>query len=64
MADQPIRVVVEVATPEVVARLQEEYAALRDELKQLQQQHNSLHATVYRLLERFADLTRSMKNKG
>lgn len=64
MADQPFRVVVEVVTPEVVTRLEADNAALRQELTQLRQQHNSLHATVYRLMDRFADLNRSVKDKG
>lgn len=62
MADQPFRVVVEVVTPEVVARLEAENAALRSELTQLRERHNSLHATVYRLMDRFGDLKRSVKD--
>lgn len=64
MADQPFRVVVEVVTPEVVTRLETENAALRQVLSLLRQQHNSLHATVYKLMDRFADLNRSVKDKG
>lgn len=64
MADQPLRVVVEVVTPEVVTRLEAENAALRSELDILKSQHNSLHATVYRLMDRFAELKRSVKDKG
>ena len=64
MADQPFRVVVEVVTPEVVARLEKENKQLLQEVAQLRQQHNSLHATVYRLMDRFADLSRSVKDKG
>lgn len=62
--DQPFRVVVEVVTPEVVSRLEKENAELLREVAQLRQQHNSLHATVYRLMDRFADLNRSVKDKG
>ena len=64
MGDQPFRVVVEVVTPEVVARLEKENQQLLQEVAQLRQQHNSLHATVYRLMDRFADLSRSVKDKG
>ena len=64
MSDQPFRVVVEVVTPEVVTRLEKENQELLQEVAQLRQQHNSLHATVYRLMDRFADLTRSVKDKG
>ena len=64
MADQPFRVVVEVVTPEVVTRLEKDNAELRQELTQLRQQHNSLHATVYRLMDRLADLNRSVKDQG
>lgn len=64
MADQPFRVVVEVVTPEVVTRLQEENVALRQELSRLQQQHNSLHGTVYRFMDQFVELKRSLKDKG
>lgn len=60
---QPPRIIVEVASPEVVKRLEAENAALRNEVKKLREQHNSLHATVYRLMDRFVDLTRSMKQK-
>lgn len=64
MGDQPFRVVVEVVTPEVVTRLEKENKQLLQEVAQLRQQHNSLHATVYRLMDRFADLSRSVKDKG
>lgn len=64
MGDQPFRVVVEVVTPEVVARLETENAALRQEVAQLRQQHNSLHATVYQLMDRLVHLNRSVKDKG
>lgn len=64
MSDQPFRVVVEVATPEVVARLEAENESLRKEINQLRKQHNALHVTVYQLLERFGDLKRSLKDKG
>ena len=64
MSDQPFRVVVEVVTPQVVTRLETENAELRQEVTELRKQHNSLHATVYRLMDRFADLSRSVKDKG
>lgn len=64
MSDQPFRVVVEVATPEIVARLEAENAVLRQEIDLLRKQHNALHVTVYQLLERFGDLKRSLKDKG
>lgn len=63
MPDQPFRVVVEVVTPEVVSRLEAENKALREQVKLLQGQHNSLHATVYRLMDRFGELKRSVKDK-
>lgn len=58
MDGQPLRVVVEVATPEVVSRLERENQLLREEMKQLRDKHNALHGTVYRLLETVADLKR------
>lgn len=64
MADQPVRVVVEIATPEVIAQLKAENEELRKELQQLRKQHYSLHATVYQLLDRFGDLKRSLKDMG
>lgn len=64
MSDQPIRVVVEVATPELIKRLDQENHELRQELNQLRSQHNALHATVYQLLSRFGDLKRSLKDLG
>ena len=64
LADQPVRVVVEVVTPEVVTRLTNDNVALREELARLQQQHNSLHATVYRFMDQFVELKRSLKGMG
>ena len=64
MADQPVRVVVEVVTPEIISRLEKENAELRKELTQLSDRYNSLHATVYRFLDQFVDLKRSLKGKG
>ena len=59
MADQqPLKVVVEVVTPEVVSRLEADNQLLRQELKQVRDRLNALHATVYRLLETVGDLRR------
>lgn len=54
------RIIVEVATPETVKRLEDENAALRKELNLLKGQHERLHSTVYRLMEKFGDLRRDM----
>ena len=55
---QPVKVVVEVVTPEVVSRLEADNQLLRQELKQVRDRLNALHATVYRLLETVGDLRR------
>ena len=55
---QPVKVVVEVVTPEVVSRLEADNQLLRQELKQVRDRLNALHATVYRLLETLGDLRR------
>ena len=55
---QPLKVVVEVVTPEVVNRLEADNQLLRQELKQVRDRLNALHATVYRLLETVGDLRR------
>lgn len=55
------RIVVEVVTPEVVDRLEADIAALRGEIKQLNDRHEKLHKTVYKLMEAVADMKR---NKG
>lgn len=53
------RIVVEVATPETVKRLEDDNAALKQQLDILRGQHERLHQTVYRLMEKVADLVRS-----
>lgn len=59
MADQqPVKVVVEVVTPEVVSRLEADNQLLRQELKQVRDRLNALHGTVYRLLETVGDMRR------
>lgn len=55
------RVVVEVVTPEVVSRLEADNTLLRQEMKQLRDKHEALHRTVYRLMEKVSDMTRSSK---
>ena len=52
------RIIVEVVTPEAVARLEGDIALLRQEMKQLRDKHEALHKTVYRLLETVADMRR------
>ena len=61
--DQPIRVVVEVASPEVVSRLEAANKALSDRITSLEARQNAQHDTLYRLLDRFADLQRSFREK-
>lgn len=53
---QPINVVVQVVTPEVVNRLEAENQLLRQELKQIRDKHEALHRTVYRLMDVISDL--------
>ncbi len=55
------RIVIEVATPQVIGRLEADNAELRKELKDLRAKHEALHSTVYRLMEIVGDLRR---NKG
>lgn len=52
------RIIVEVVTPETVSRLEAENAELRKEVKLWADRHNSLHTTVYRLMEKVAELQR------
>lgn len=52
------RIIVEVVTPEVVARLEAENAALKSDYKQLLAMHQKLHETVYRLMQTIADMRR------
>lgn len=59
MDAQPVKFVVEVVTPEVVSRLEADNKALREEVKLLKQKHETLHHTVYRLMETVADMKRS-----
>lgn len=54
------RIIVEVATPATVKRLEDENAALRRDHNLLKGQHERLHQTVYRLMEKVADLKREM----
>lgn len=54
----PPRIVVEVATPEVIARLEKDNEQLRHDLKQLRGQHEQLHRTVYKLMDIVGDLRR------
>lgn len=56
--EDPVRVVVEVVTPEVVSRLEADNTLLRQEMKQLRDKHEALHRTVYRLLDVVAELKR------
>lgn len=52
------RIIVEVVTPEVVSRLEDENKQLRQEVKTLREQHERLHSTVYRLMEIVGDMQR------
>lgn len=58
MNELPLKVVVEVVTPEVVSRLEADNALLRQEMKDMRNKHEALHRTVYRLMETVADLKR------
>lgn len=46
-----MKVVVEVATPEVINRLTADNELLRQDVAQLRKEKDSLHHTVYRLME-------------
>lgn len=59
---EPTRVIVEVVTPEVVGRLEADNASLRSELKQLRAEKDSLHATVYRLMDVVGELRKKGKS--
>lgn len=62
MSEKPERrIIIEVATPAIIARLEADNAELRKELKDLRAKHLALHDTVYRLMEVVGDLKR---NKG
>lgn len=47
----PMKVVVEVATPEVINRLTADNDALRADVAQLRLEKDKLHQTVYRLMD-------------
>lgn len=57
----PLKVVVEVVTPEVISRLEADNALLRQENKELRDKHEALHRTVYRLMETVSDLKRERR---
>lgn len=61
MDPQPIRVQVEVISPEVVDRLEKDNQLLRQEIKQLRDQHEALRRTVYRIMDIVGELR---KGKG
>lgn len=54
------RIIIEVATPATVKRLEDENAALRQEHNLLKAQHERLHQTVYRLMEKYGELKRDL----
>lgn len=56
MSDQPVRVQVEVITPEVVNRLEQDNLLLRQEIKQLRDQQEALRRTVYRIMDIVGEL--------
>lgn len=58
MDQLPLKVVVEVVTPEVVSRLEADNQLLRQDNKQLRDRLEALHRTVYRLIDVVAELKR------
>lgn len=58
---QPVRVVVEVASPEVVKRLEGENAQLRKELGQALSRIDALHRTLYEFMGVVNDLKRDKR---
>lgn len=60
---KPFKIIIEMVTPESVNALKRENEELRHELKRMQAQHNGLHETVYRFMENFAEMKRSMKDR-
>lgn len=58
MDQLPLKVVVEVVTPEVVSRLEADNQLLRQENMQLRDRLEALHRTVYRLIDVVAELKR------
>lgn len=59
----PLKVVVEVVTPEVVSRLEADNSLLRQENKELRDRLEALHRTVYRLMETVGDMKRQHTKK-
>jgi len=57
----PVRVVVEVASPEVVRRLENENAQLRKELGEALSRVDALHRTLYEFMGVVNDLKRDLK---
>lgn len=56
----PIRVVVEIATPETVKRLEDENAKLRKELGAQKDRIEVLHRTIYELMGVVSELKRKL----
>ena len=56
----PIRVVVEIATPETVKRLENENAQLRKELGANKDRIDALHRTIYELMGVVSELKRKI----
>lgn len=57
---EPFRVVVEVATPETVRRLEDENAQLRKELGEALDRVDGLHRTLYEFMGVVNDLKREL----
>lgn len=58
---QPIRVIVEVASPETVKRLEAENAQLRKELGMAVDRMNALHRTIYEVMGVVNELKKDQK---
>lgn len=61
---QPIRVVVEVATPIALKLLEQRIDDLAADNEQLRKENAGLRRSFYELLERFGEVLRSQKNNN
>lgn len=58
-----LKIQIETISPGIVEDLKKENQDLRNDIKKLQGQYNSLYETLYSFMEKFAELRRSIKER-